>query len=177
MTFSPAAPHAAAPHAAALEASLALAAEAVGDPTPLVYASLFERHPAMAAEFWRDASGTIRGEMLTRTLEAALDLAGANGVPGGSWAPAFLATEIVTHDSYGIPRGIFRAFLPIVAEVLQTACGDGLTLEMRAAWQAVMAAADDALAAVPAASGEARAIDAADVLAGVGDRGLFFPLR
>lgn len=128
--------------ALALEASLALAVERGGDPQGPIYARLFARHPGLEAEFWRDTSGRIRGEMLARTIEAALDLAGAHGVAGGSWAPAFLATEIVTHEAYGIPPGIFAQFLPILAEVIGEACGEGFTPDMQAAWAAVVAAAD-----------------------------------
>lgn len=127
-------------HCSAIEASLELAVARGGDPQAAIYARLFALHPAMEAEFWRDTSGRIRGEMLARTLEVALDLAGAHGQPGGSWAPAFLATEIVTHEAYGIPPAIFAQFLPIVAEAIADACGNGFTPDMRAAWDAVLAA-------------------------------------
>jgi hypothetical protein len=127
-------------HSAALEASLALYAETAGDPVAPVYARLFAQEPAMAAEFWRDASGAIRGEMLTRTLEVAADLAGPCG-----WAPAFLATEIITHENYGIPRGVFVQFLPIVAAEIAAGCGAGFTPAMAAAWSAVLAEAEQHL--------------------------------
>jgi hypothetical protein len=110
-------------HAAAIEASLALAVERAGDPQALIYDRLFARHPAMQKEFWRDTSGSIRGEMLNRTLEVAHDLAGGNGVAGGSWAPSFLETEIVTHSAYGIPPAVFGDFLPIVATIIQAGAG------------------------------------------------------
>lgn len=126
-------------HAAALDASLALAVERGGDPQPAVYARLFAAHPAMEKEFWRDTSGSIRGEMLTRTIEVALDLAGPQG-----WAPSFLETEIVTHAAYGIPPGVFAAFLPIVADVIAQACGDGFTPAMADAWAEVLARATPA---------------------------------
>jgi hypothetical protein len=124
-------------HSAALEASLALYAETAGDPVAPVYARLFAQEPAMAAEFWRDSSGAIRGEMLTRTLEVAVDLAGPR-----SWAPAFLATEIVTHENYGIPRGVFVQFLPLVAAEIAAGCGAGFTPAMADAWSGVLAEAE-----------------------------------
>ena len=55
--------------AALIEHSLALVAERVGDPAPLVYARLFEAFPELEALFVRDVSGMIRGNMLTTTLE------------------------------------------------------------------------------------------------------------
>lgn len=123
-------------HAAALEASLALAVARAGDPQAAIYARLFARHPDMEKEFWRDTSGSIRGEMLMRSIEVALDLAGPRG-----WAPAFLETEIVTHAAYNIPPAVFADFLPIVAAEIADACGDGFTPAMAAAWDAVLARA------------------------------------
>lgn len=133
--------------AAALEASLALAIARAGDPQPAVYARLFALHPAMEREFWRDTSGSIRGEMLTRSIEVALDLAGPRG-----WAPAFLQTELVTHNAYGIDPAVFAQFLPIIAEVIAAACGDDFTPAMQQAWARVLAAATAALADQAAAS-------------------------
>lgn len=120
-------------HLAALEASLALAASRAGDPAPQVYARLFARHPAMEAEFWRDTSGNVRGEMLARSFEALIDLAGGN-----AWGSQFIATERLNHAQYGIPPEIFADFLPIVADVIREACGPGFTDAMDAAWDAVL---------------------------------------
>jgi len=133
-------------HAAALDASLALAVDRIGDPQPAIYARLFARHPAMEAEFWRDTSGRIRGEMLARTLEMVRDLA-APHAPEGGWAGAFLGTEAVTHDAYGINRAVFADFVPIVAAVIAEACGDGFTPAMAAAWALVQDRAAAVLAA------------------------------
>jgi hypothetical protein len=136
-------------HRAALELSLELAVARSGDPQPAIYARLFALHPAMEAEFWRDASGRIRGEMLARTLDMAVDLAERADADTG-WSRAFLATEATTHDSYGIPRAIFGEFLGIVAAVIGEAGGDAFTPAMAAAWDAVLARADAVLAALPA---------------------------
>ncbi len=132
-------------HLAAIEASLALAADRAGDPAPQIYARLFALHPAMEAEFWRDTSGRIRGEMLARSFEMILDLAQTHAPQGGwanaGWGCAFLGTEAVTHDAYGIPRQVFGDFLPIVAATIRDACGPGFTPDMAAAWDAVLARA------------------------------------
>ncbi|OYQ29299.1 hypothetical protein CHU93_08155 [Sandarakinorhabdus cyanobacteriorum] len=168
-------------HRIALEASLALAVDRIGDPQPAIYARLFARHPAMEAEFWRDTSGRIRGEMLARSLEMALDLAAPHAPNGGwenqGWGGAFLATEAVTHDAYGINRAVFADFLPIIAAVMAEAGGDGFTPAMAAAWDVVLARAAAVLAALPGSSMAARVIDVEDVLPPVSQRGAFFPQR
>lgn len=123
----------------AITASLELAAARIGDPKALVYARLFALHPAMEAEFWRDTTGNIRGEMLNRSFELILDLAGPKG-----WGDQFLASEIHTHNAYGIPPAVFADFLPIVAAVIRDGCGDGFTAAMSAAWAAVLAQAQAA---------------------------------
>ena len=135
-------------HRAAVEASLDCAAATAGDPQPAVYARLFALHPAMEAEFWRDGSGRIRGEMLARSFEMVLDLA-APHAPDGGWGGAFLGTEAVTHDAYGLARTVFDDFLPIVAGVIRDACGAGFTPDMAAAWDLVLARAAATLAALP----------------------------
>lgn len=168
-------------HVAALEDSLALAVARGGDPQAAIYARLFARHPGMEAEFWRDTSGRIRGEMLARSLEMVMDLAAPHAPEGGQddqgWGGAFLGTEAVTHDAYGIARDVFADFLPIVASVIAEACGDGFTPAMAAAWDRVLARAAAVLAALPGSSMAARVIDVADVLPPVDQRGAFFPVR
>ncbi len=124
-------------HVAALNASLELAVANGGDPQDAIYARLFALHPAMQAEFWRDTSGRIRGEMLARSFDMALDLA-APYAPDGGWGGAFLGTEAVTHDAYGISRDVFADFLPIVAAVIAERGGDDFTPAMAAAWHLVL---------------------------------------
>lgn len=160
-------------HRNALEASLALAVEQ-GDPQPAIYARLFALHPGTEAEFWRDGSGRIRGEMLARSFEMILDLAES---ADGGWGRAFLGTEAVTHDAYGIPRAVFGDFVPIIAGVIREACGAGFTPVMAAAWAAVVARAEATLAALPGSSAEPRAIDPDAILPPLAERGAFFPQR
>jgi hypothetical protein len=160
----------------ALEASLELAVTRIGDPQTAIYARLFALHPAMEAEFWRDTSGRIRGEMLARSFEMVLDLASPYA-PDGGWGGAFLGTEAITHEAYGISRGVFVDFLPIVAGVIRDGCGDGFTPAMAAAWETVLVRAVATLAALPGSSDAARVIDVDDVLPPPGERGGFFPMR
>lgn len=135
-------------HQSAIEASLELAVARSGDPQAAIYARLFALHPAMEAEFWRDTSGRIRGEMLARSFEMILDLA-APHAPDGGWGGAFLGTEAVTHDAYGIPRAVFADFVPVIAAAIRDACGDGFSADMAAAWAAVAARSAAVLTALP----------------------------
>jgi hypothetical protein len=136
-------------HRPAIEASLECAVARSGDPQAAVYARLFALHPAMEAEFWRDTSGRIRGEMLARSFEMILDLAAPYAAAGGGWGGAFLGTEAITHDAYGIPRAVFADFVPVVAGVIRDACGADFTSDMAAAWEAVEAQCAVVLAALP----------------------------
>ncbi len=129
--------------AAALEASLAIAADRAGNLTPLVYARLFAEHPAMEAEFWRDRSGAIRGEMLARVFEVLLDLAGPR-----AYADQLIGTEFITHDSYGIPRAVFGTFFSTVAETVRAIAGPDWTPAMAAAWGILLVEIESILASV-----------------------------
>jgi hemoglobin-like flavoprotein len=119
--------------AAAIEASLELAAERGGDLAPAVYARLFERQPEMRALFWRDANGAIKGEMLAKVFEAILDFIGPR-----SYAHNLIETEVITHEGYDVPRGVFATFFGIVAEVVAQACADDWTPAMASAWTRVL---------------------------------------
>lgn len=59
-----------------IEASLAAAADRIGDPTALVYERLFATEPEVAAMFAFDKSGAVKGEMLARAFDTILDFAG-----------------------------------------------------------------------------------------------------
>jgi hemoglobin-like flavoprotein len=124
-------------HAAAIEASLAIAAERGGDLTARVYELLFARAPEMKKLFWRDATGAIKGEMLMKVFEAILDFIGAR-----TYADHLIEAEVVTHEGYDVPRGVFATFFGIVGEVVQSACGEAWTSEMAEAWRAMLAEMD-----------------------------------
>jgi hemoglobin-like flavoprotein len=158
-------------HLHAIEDSLTLVASRIGDPAGLVYAALFARHPAMEAEFWRDRSGAIRGEMLARMFETVLDLAGPR-----AYADAVIGTEAVTHDAYGIPRTVFLDFFEVVAGVVRDVCAADFTPAMAAAWAAVASDAAAILAALPGPDAPQRALDPALVLP-AGGEGVAFPGR
>ena len=123
--------------AAAIEASLELAAERGGDLAPAVYARLFARAPEMQALFWRDTSGTIKGEMLAKVFEAILDF-----IAERRYAHMLIETEVVTHEGYDVPRAVFATFFGIVEEVVRETCAEGWTPAMASAWTRVLADLD-----------------------------------
>ena len=125
--------------ARAVEASLALVEN---DLTGAVYERLFARWPAMAAEFWQDRSGAIRGEMLEKAFEAILDLCGQR-----EWAPAHISNERLTHSSCGIPDKIFAEFFTVIAESVAADLGPLWSTEMAAGWDWLDAAARSAMVA------------------------------
>lgn len=121
----------------AIELSLELAAERGGDLTPIVYARLFARQPAMEALFWRDTTHAIKGEMLMRTFEAILDF-----IRKRQFADHLISTEVQTHAGYDVPPDVFATFFGIVAEVVQEVCGDGWSVAMSEAWRRTLADLD-----------------------------------
>jgi len=121
-------------NARAIEQSLALAADADGDLTAPVYALLFRQHPEMEALFIRDTNGLIKGEMLMRAFEVIMDFVGER-----RYAHHFIASEVITHEGYEVPRTVFASFFTIVREVVKTACAEGWTEEMELAWQQMLA--------------------------------------
>jgi hemoglobin-like flavoprotein len=124
-------------HAALIEASLELAAERCADPTPLVYARLFAAEPELEPYFWRDTSGTIRGEMLSKVFEAILDFVGPR-----TYAHQLITTEMVNHEGFDVPREVFATFFGIVAEAVAEIAGSDWTAEMAEAWAALLAEID-----------------------------------
>jgi hemoglobin-like flavoprotein len=147
------------PQSNLIETSLALAADRAGDITPLVYDRLFASYPEMRAEFWRDRSGAIRGEMLSRVFETILDLAGPR-----AYADQMIECEIVTHDAYGIPRSVFTTFFRAVADTVAAAAGADFTPAMAAAWAALLADVDAIVARAPGADTPERLIDPSTIL-------------
>ncbi len=120
--------------AALIEHSLALVAERVGDPAPLVYARLFAEFPALEALFLRDVTGTVRGNMLATTLECLVDFAGPR-----AYATHFVGSERVNHGGLGVPPEMFDRFYATVIETFRAALGPDWTPEIDAAWARAVA--------------------------------------
>ena len=132
------------PLAADIEASLELAAERCADPTPVVYARLFDLHPRMQAHFWRDSDGAVKGEMLSRTFAAILDFVGER-----RYAGLMIGTEMVTHEGYDIPREIFATFFGVVRDGLREILGAEWSPAFDHAWRELLVEIDRFVQAVP----------------------------
>lgn len=137
------------PQAAEIERSLELLAERVGDPTPLVYARLFETHPQMKPYFWRDVNDAIKGEMLARTFDALLDFVGER-----RYADHMIATEMITHEGYDVPREVFATFFGIIRDTTREGLGEDWTPELEAAWSALLTEIDGYVREVPRVPGQ-----------------------
>ncbi|MBV9046288.1 MAG: globin [Alphaproteobacteria bacterium] len=121
----------------AVERSLELAAEKAGDLTPLVYARLFAEQPKVEALFWRDKTGSIRGEMLSRVFEAILDFVGER-----QYAEHLIKASVFVHAEYDVPPDIFRTFFRVVANTVREVLGDAWTADIDTAWAAMLAELD-----------------------------------
>lgn len=113
-----------------IEASLEALAERAGDPTPAVYERLFARYPEVEPLFVRDVNGSVRGEMLSKVFECALDLAGPN-----AYAANFIRCEVVNHEGVGVPKDLFPRFFAVAVETFRELMGEGWTREFDAAWR------------------------------------------
>jgi len=120
-----------------IEQGLELAAERCEDLTPLVYARLFAEHPEMEALFWRDSNGLVKGEMLSRVIEAILDFIGER-----RYAHHLIQCEVVTHEGYDVPPDVFAVFFGVVAATLRELLGGDWTPAIDAAWTRLLADLD-----------------------------------
>ncbi|MBU6372214.1 MAG: globin [Alphaproteobacteria bacterium] len=119
--------------AAAIEASLAAFAARCPDPVPAVYARVFAAHPGFEAHFRRDTRGFIKGEMLARAFEVILDHVGDK-----HYANTMVAAEMVTHESYDVPRAVFASFFASIRDTVRDTLADDWTAETEVAWSALV---------------------------------------
>jgi len=125
------------PYSAAVEASLDKVSELDLDPTAAVYDRLFAAHPELKPHFWRDDTGAIRGEMLSRVFEAILDFIGER-----KYAGHMIGTELITHEGYDVPREAFATFFGIVGDSVAELLGPEWTPAMSEGWAAMLADID-----------------------------------
>ncbi|MGN6515441.1 MAG: globin [Rhizomicrobium sp.] len=118
----------------AIETSLELAAARAGDITRNVYERLFAQHPDMLPLFVRDKTGSVRGEMLARTIDVLLDFCGADAYGGN-----FIRSEVVTHEGYGVPRDIFPKFFDAIAQTVRDILCADWSVDMDREWRALIA--------------------------------------
>ncbi len=136
--------HAIAPASAeAVLASLELLAARGEDPTALVYDRLFALYPDYRRRFAGDMDDAVKGAMLSQTISAMLDFL-ADPRAGGYG----LATEMVTHEGYDVPREAFVSFFEVVREVARDSLADEWTPAFEAGWADLVAAIEAALGEV-----------------------------
>ena len=113
--------------------SFELAAQRCDDLTPLVYRRLFRQHPESEAMFRRDGGDLVKGSMLALTIDAILDFAGERT---GHFR--MIECEVSSHEAYGTPRELFRAFFGVVADTLHEILGTEWSSEMDQAWRKLL---------------------------------------
>lgn len=106
------------------------------DPTAEVYRTLFAKHPDLEALFVLDRDGAVRGNMLTKALDALADMAGPR-----AFGVHFIRAEATNHEGIGISRRVYADFFDCIAVVMRDTLGDDWSDEVDAAWAAVMAEA------------------------------------
>jgi hemoglobin-like flavoprotein len=127
--------------AALITRSLELVAER-GDPAPLVYARLFAAYPDMERLFVRDTNGLVRGNMLAEAINGILDF-----IDRDSYGGNLMRIEIVNHENLGVPRDVFPTFFTAMRDTFAEMLGSDWDGETDAAWRALLARIDAALAA------------------------------
>jgi hemoglobin-like flavoprotein len=128
----------------AVLASLELLAERGEDPTSLVYERLFALYPDYRERFATDTDNAVKGAMLSGTIAATLDF--LDDPQAGGYG---LATEMVTHEGYDIPREVFVSFFPVIREVARDSLADAWTAEFEAGWTEMVDAIGACLGDVP----------------------------
>jgi hemoglobin-like flavoprotein len=126
--------------AALITRSLELVAER-GDPAPLVYGRLFAAHPEMERLFVRDTNGLVRGNMLAEAINGILDF-----IDRDSYGGNLMRVEIVNHENLGVPREVFPTFFTAMRDTFAEMLGSDWDGETDAAWRALLARIDAALA-------------------------------
>ena len=117
-----------------ITASLEAVAERCEDPTGLVYGRLFAKVPELEELFIRDKAGLVRGQMLSVVFETLLDFVGR-----GAYARGLILSELVNHESLGVPVAEFASFFLIVRDVCAQVLGEDWTPAMAAAWDDLLA--------------------------------------
>jgi hemoglobin-like flavoprotein len=121
--------------AALITRSFEIAAERYGDITPLVYEKLFSRYPEMEPLF--SSNKAVRGEMLARVIDIVFDFLGPR-----AYSSNMIQCEVVTHESYGVPREIFSTFFGMLHDTLRGIAGPDWSPEMGANWSELLAELD-----------------------------------
>lgn len=118
---------------AAIVDTLEQVAERCGDPTPLVYARLFELHPALEPLFDLDRDGSVRGSMIETSIDCILGLAEGSETPRH-----VISTSRFHHEGYGVPDDQFNALFTAMRDVFRDMLGSAWTASKDEAWTALL---------------------------------------
>ena len=116
-----------------IEQSFELAAAACDDLTPLVYQRLHREYPETQTMFRTEGGESVKGSMLSLTIEAILDFAGQR-----SGRFRLIECEVSSHDGYGTPCELFVAFFAVIAATLRELLGAQWSAEIDAAWHKLL---------------------------------------
>lgn len=83
--------------------------------------------------FRSEGSATVQGSMLSLTIEALLDFAGAR-----SGHFRLIECEVSSHDAYGTPRELFVAFFGVIRDALRELLGSDWSDDIDAAWHKLL---------------------------------------
>ncbi len=117
-----------------IEDCLERIADIHGDPTDLVYAKLFTKHPEMRELFLLDRDNSVKGNMLAQVLECFLDFTGEK-----HYATSLIATEKINHDQIGVPPETFETFFVTVVDTFRDILGDKWSEQDESAWNSLIA--------------------------------------
>lgn len=129
--------------AEAVLTSLDLLAAHGEDPTVFVYERLYALHPEYRTRFAHELDEATQGAMLAKTITAMLDFL-ADPRAGGYE----LATEMVTHEGYDVPREAFVSFFEVVRDVARDSLADAWTPAFEAGWAELVRAIEAHLGGV-----------------------------
>ena len=121
------------PNEAIITGTLELVAERCEDPTPLIYARLFEMHPELEELFVMDTDGGVRGSMVQTSFEYILDFIGENKL-----APILIPAERSDHEGYGVANEMFDEFFIAMRDVFAGLIGDDWTGDMACEWDKLL---------------------------------------
>jgi len=110
-------------------------------------AALFREYPETEAMFRQDGSDPVERSMLGFTIEAMLDFAGERR---GHFRR--IECEILSHDAYGTPPELLKAFFGIIAETLRELLGADWSREIEDAWRMLLHEIDRVLASTHTAA-------------------------
>lgn len=114
-------------------ASLERLADRVGDPTLLIYQSLFQRHPDYEDMFVLDTNGDVRGEMLSQAFDMLM-----RADVDDSMADVLVKATRFAHDGYNVSEDQFDSFFETIRDVTKRELGGDWNEADDAAWTAAI---------------------------------------